>query len=191
MATEQAKTTTRLTDSELADQFARTLSGNVAEWPQLRPLLARLATVADELETLKAERDRLAELKLPTGDDANMLYQQSRAWSTVWSLLSDLGIYSFVPEDYDGKGLTRAIEFIKQLAAAQAEVERLRRATERLINSALTCGTKNMQTWMKYFAERINQAAEAIGEKDRCEFDGENFRIVRAALAPQEQPHAE
>lgn len=177
--TEQAKTTTRLTDSELADQFARTLSGSVAEWPQLRPLLARLATVADELETLKAERDRLAELKLPTGDDANMLYQQSRAWSTVWSLLSDLGIYSFVPEDYDGKGLTRAIEFIKKLAAAQAEVERLRGRLRELADMWHSIGS-HRRSWCEVF-ESCAVKLEVILEN----------REIELPVATQEQPHAE
>ncbi len=83
-----------------------------------------------------------------------------------------------------------ASEFCAEIGRLKAErdhladeLARVRAATMKLINYALTADTRcSTVTWLTGLADRINVAAEAVGETDRAEVEVSNRKARSARL---------
>lgn len=64
------------------------------------------------------------------------------------------------------------------------------KALRHLIGYALTCKRNNEIAWMDGLAERINHAANTLGDNDRCSFNGDEFLIAHAPKINANAPDA-
>ena len=62
------------------------------------------------------------------------------------------------------------------------ELERMRAAFLLFIEQAITVSSDNTPEWMDGFAENVNAAAEAIGEKDRVRIKKRAHRCLPLAF---------